>query len=99
MTMNVVVTSTCVGQIIFIARRAGIWLSSRSAEKAADIPVTSLVSNHVHNIQNPTAESTSWPREDILNTIPTIDVTIYNVAPLADNRTFPTAIERMIMTK
>ena len=44
--MNVV-TSTCVGQVRYV-RRAGMWPSSRSAEKPANKPVTSLAGNHVH---------------------------------------------------
>ena len=39
-------------------RRAGMLPLSRSAEKPANTPVTSLVANHVHfNVQNPTADS------------------------------------------
>ena len=52
--------STYVGQVIFyktqlVVRRAGMWPSSRSAEKPASTPVTSLAANHVNfNVQNPT---------------------------------------------
>ena len=61
-----------------VVRRAGLWPSSRSAEKSANTPVTSLAANHVHfDVQNPTADSIAWSREASLNTIPAIDVTIY----------------------
>ena len=78
-----------------------MWPSSISAEKPANMPVTSLAANHVHfNVQNPTAHSTAWSREASLNTIPAIDGTILCilVAPLADNRTFSEATERSIVT-
>ena len=59
--MNVV-TSTCVGQV----RRAGMWPSSRSANKPANTPVTLPAANHVNfNLQNPTADSIAWLREAI----------------------------------
>ena len=66
--MNIV-TSTGAGQLIFIisrfvVRRAGMWPSSRSAEKPANTPVTSLAANRVHfDVQNPTADSIAWSRE------------------------------------
>ena len=45
-------------------RRAGMWPSSRSAVKPANMPVTSPAANHVHfDVQNPTADSTAWSRE------------------------------------
>ena len=75
--------STYVGQVIFyntqlVVRRAGMWPSSRSAEKPASTPVTSLAANHVNfNVQNPTADSTARSRGTSLNTIPAIDVTKY----------------------
>ena len=44
-----------------------MWPSSRSAEKPANMHVTSLAANHVHfNVQNLTVDSTAWSREPIL---------------------------------
>ena len=77
--MNVV-TSTCSGQVFYntqlVVHRAGMWPSSKSAEKPANTPVMSLVANHVNfDVENPTAYSTEW--EASVNTIPAIDITIY----------------------
>ena len=76
----IAVTATCAGQIIFIThlvvRRAGMWPSSRSAEKPANTSVASLAAYHFNfYVKNPTAYSTTWSREASLNTIPAIDVT------------------------
>ena len=39
-----------------------------------------------------------WSREASLNTIPTIELTLIHVAPLADNRTFSAANELSMVT-
>ena len=52
-----------------VVRRAGMWPSSRSAEKPANTPVTSVAADHVHfDVQNPTAYSIAWSREASVNT-------------------------------
>ena len=50
------------------------------ADPPANTPVTLPVANHDHfNVQNPTADSTAWSREAILNTILAIDITKYTL--------------------
>ena len=62
-----------------VVRRTSLWNVAVIADPLRSWPtrlVTSLAENHVHfDVQNPTAYSTS--REASLNTIPTVDVTIY----------------------
>ena len=61
-----------------VVRRAGMWPSSRSAEKPANAAVTSPAANHVHfTVQNPTAHAIAWSKEAVFNMILAIDVTVY----------------------
>ena len=101
--MNVVI-STCAGQVIYhntqlVVRRAGIWPSSRSAEKPANTPVASLAANHVHfNVQNPRVNSFSMFKGRQFEYDSRHRRHNIHVAPPADNRTFSAATERSTVT-